>query len=157
LRGVAGAPLPLADRPLPPSYIPRRMVNPFTQVGLPLAIVVVMFALGTTLTRDDVQRVLGSPRPFLVGSLLHVALLPGLAFGLGLLLRLPPKIAAGLVLIASCPANSVSNLFTHFARGDTMLSVCLTAATSLLSVLTLPLFANLALRTFPSGHGRVEL
>jgi BASS family bile acid:Na+ symporter len=133
------------------------MLHPFTQIVLPAAIVVVMFALGTTLTLDDVRRVLGSPRAFLLGSLLHVVLLPGIAFALGTSLALPPKIAAGLVLIASCPANSVSNLFTHFARGDTMLSVCLTAATSLLSVATLPRLANLALRAFPSGPQHVEL
>jgi BASS family bile acid:Na+ symporter len=61
------------------------------------------------------------------------------------------------VLIAACPANSAANLFTHFAKGDTMLSVCLTAATSLLSVATIPAVVNLALATFPSGHERVGL
>ena len=61
------------------------------------------------------------------------------------------------MLIAACPANSAANLFTYFARGDTMLSVVLTAATSLLSVLSLPLFVNLALQAFTAGPERVVL
>jgi BASS family bile acid:Na+ symporter len=61
------------------------------------------------------------------------------------------------VLIASCPANASANLFTHLARGDTMLSICLTAAASLTSVLTVPFFVNAALRLFPSGHSAVHL
>lgn len=133
------------------------MTNPFTQLFLPAAVVFVMFALGTTLAFEDLRRVLRAPGPFALGSLLHVTLLPAIAFALGLSLEAPAKAAAGLVIIASCPANSAANLFTHFARGDTMLSVSLTAATSLLSVATLPVLANLALRTFPSGHASVAL
>ena len=133
------------------------MTSPFTQIFLPAAVVVVMLALGTTLTMDDLRRVLRSPSAFALGSILHITLLPAVAFALGLTLDVPPKVAAGLVLIACCPANSAANLFTHFAKGDTMLSVCLTAATSLLSVATIPLVVNLALHTFPSGHERVSL
>ena len=138
-------------------YIPFRVTSPFTQLFLPAAVVVVMFALGTTLTHHDLRRVLLAPRAFAWGALLHVTLLPALAFALGLLFQVPSKVAAGLVIIAACPANSAANLFTHFARGDTMLSVCLTAASSLLSVATIPFVVNLALRTFPSGHERVLL
>jgi BASS family bile acid:Na+ symporter len=131
--------------------------NPVTQVVLPAAVALVMFALGTTLTVADVRRVLGRPRAFLVGTLVHALLLPGLAFALAHALALPGPIAVGLVIIASCPANASANLFTHFARGDTMLSVCLTAAASLTSVLSVPFFVNLALRTFPAGHGTLRL
>jgi BASS family bile acid:Na+ symporter len=133
------------------------VTNPFTQVFLPLAIVLVMFALGTTLGGDDLRRVLRAPRAFLLGALLHVTLLPAAAFALGVWLDVEPRTAAGLVIIASCPANSVASLFTHFARGDTMLAVCLTAATSALSVATIPSFVSLALRTFAIGQGTVEL
>ena len=121
------------------------MVNPVTQILLPAAVVVVMFAVGATLTLDDLRRVLRRPRAFLLGLLAHAFLLPALAFGVAAGLALPPPIAVGLVLIASCPANASANILTHLARGDTMLSVCLTAAASLTSIATVPLFVNLAL------------
>jgi BASS family bile acid:Na+ symporter len=108
-----------------------------------------MFALGTTLTAGDLRRVLARPAAFVVGLLAHTLLLPLVAFGLGF--ALPLETAVGLVIIASCPANATANLFTHYARGDTMLSVCLTAAASLVSVATLPLFVNLALAFFPAA------
>ncbi len=131
--------------------------NPITQVLLPLAVVAVMFALGTTLTAEDLARVLRRPQAFFLGLLTHALLLPLLAFALALSLRLPGPLAVGLVLIASCPASAMANLFTHLARGDTMLAVCLSAAASLTSVITVPLFVNLALRLFPSGPSAARL
>src|SRR5215468_3949676 len=100
--------------------------NPVSQVLLPACVVVVMFAIGTTLTVEDLWRVVRQPRAFFLGLLAHAVLLPGLAFAVALALALPAPIAAGLVLIASCPANSVATVFTHLARGDTMHSVCIT-------------------------------
>jgi BASS family bile acid:Na+ symporter len=131
--------------------------NPFTQVFLPVAVVLVMFALGTTLTSADLRRVLRRPRAFTFGLLAHALLLPLIAFAVAFGLKLPGALAVGLVLIASCPANASANLFTYLARGDTMLSVCLTAAASLTSVLTVPFFVNAALRLFPAGHTAVRL
>ena len=133
------------------------ITNPFTQLFLPAAVVVVMFALGTTLTLEDLRRVLERPRGLVLGLAAHALLLPMLAFAVAAFLRLPGSLAVGLVLIASCPANATSNLFTHMARGDTMLSVCLTAGASLTSVIAVPLFVNAALRLFPAGHDAVSL
>ena len=135
----------------------RVVENPVTQVLLPVAIVAITFALGTTLTFDDMRRVLQRPRAFLLGILLHTLLLPAIAFAVAVALSLPPPIATGLVLIASCPANVSANILTHLARGDTMLSTCLTAAASLASVVTLPLFVNAALSFFAAGATAVRL
>lgn len=131
--------------------------NPVIQLLLPFMVVVVMFALGTSLTFDDLARVLRRPRGFFVGVLTHSLLLPLLAFGIALALGLPRTLAVGLVLIASCPAAAPAGLFTHVARGDTMLCVCLTATASLTSVVTVPLFVNLALWLFSAGHPAVYL
>jgi BASS family bile acid:Na+ symporter len=120
-------------------------------------VVVVMFALGATLTLADLRLVLARPRGFFLGLLLHAFLLPLLAFALAQGLGLPAPLAVGLVLIASCPANASASLFTHLARGDTMLALCLTAAASLTSVVTVPFFVNLAFRRFAAGHDPVQL
>jgi bile acid:Na+ symporter, BASS family len=131
--------------------------NPVTQVLLPLLVVVVMFTLGTSLTLQDLARVLRRPRGFFIGVVVHALLFPLLAFALALGLGLPRTLAVGLVLIASCPAAAPASLFTHAARGDTMLCVCLTAAASLTSVVTLPLFMNAALGLFSSGQPAAHL
>jgi bile acid:Na+ symporter, BASS family len=131
--------------------------NPVTQILLPAAVALVMFALGTTLGGDDLRRVLVRPRAFVLGLLAHALILPMVAFALGSLLSLPPETAVGLVIIAACPANAIASLFTHFARGDTMLAVSLSAAASLMSAATLPLFVNLALARFLVGPAEVRL
>lgn len=133
------------------------LTNPFTQLFLPAAVVVVMFAVGTTLTLADLRRVLERPRGLFLGLVAHALLLPLLAFAVATALRLPGALAVGLVLIASCPANATASLFTHLARGETMLAVCLTAVASLTSVATVPLFVNAALRLFPAGHAALSL
>lgn len=138
-------------------FVPIVLVNPVTQVLLPAAVVAIMFAVGATLSLDDLRRVLRRPRGFVLGLFAHTLLLPALAFGVAGALALPGPIAAGLVLIASCPANVGANILTHLARGDTMLSVCLTAAASLTSVATVPLFVNGALSLFAAGTTPVHL
>jgi len=131
------------------------LTSPFTQVFLPVAVVVVMFGLGTTLTLADLRRVLARPHGLIIGLAVHGLVLPGLAFGVIYVMHLSGPLAVGLVLIAACPANAAVNLLAHFARGDTMLSVCLTALASLTSVVTIPLFVNAALRFFSAGHEAV--
>jgi BASS family bile acid:Na+ symporter len=128
------------------------LINPYTQIFLPIAVVLVMFALGTTLTIADLRGVLRRPRGLLVGLFAHTLLLPLLAFLLAFALDFPPEMAIGLVLIAACPANPSVNLFSFLARGDTMLSVTMTALASLICVISLPFFLNLAFRFFPAGH-----
>jgi bile acid:Na+ symporter, BASS family len=131
--------------------------NPVTQVLLPGLVILVMFALGTSLGFRDLARVLGRPRAFIVGVLVHALMLPLLAFALALGLGLPRTLAVGLVIIASCPAAAPASLFTHAARGDTMLCICLTAAGALTSVVTLPSFVNGALGLFADGQPAARL
>jgi bile acid:Na+ symporter, BASS family len=126
--------------------------NPFTQIFLPFAVVLVMFALGTTLTVLDLKNVLRKPRGLLVGLCAHTFVLPMLAFGVAYFLKLSAPMALGLVLIAACPANASVNVFTYLARGDTMLSVSLTAAASLLCVISIPLYLSIAFRVFPATY-----
>ena len=61
---------------------------------------------------------------------------------LALLLHPPPSVTLGMLLVAACPGGPMSNFMTHLARGNTELSVALTAATTTAALLTTPL--NLA-------------
>lgn len=110
-----------------------------TDIVLPLALAVIMVALGLGLTREDFLRVFRQPRDFLVGALCQVLLLPAVAVALVSLWPMPPELALGVVIIAAAPGGVTSNILTAFARGDVALSISLTAVMSLLSVLTIPL------------------
>lgn len=125
--------------------------NPLIEMGLPVALIVIMAGMGLTLTATDFRYVFASPRAMVVGTVAQVALIPLLAFGLIALFGPEPAIAVGLVIIAACPGGATSNVFTFMARGNLALSIVLTVAASLITIVTIPFFANLALDWYTAG------
>jgi BASS family bile acid:Na+ symporter len=71
-----------------------------------------------------------------------------LAFGIALALRLPGDLAVGLMLVAACPGGPTSNIISHLSRGDTALSVSLTAVSSMVTVFSIPLIVGVSIRHF---------
>ena len=116
----------------------------FATVLLPLALAVIMATLGMSLTTEDFKRVFVNPKGVSIGLLNLVLLSPLLAFGVAHAFSLEPSLAVGLVLLGASPGGTLANLLTHFARGDTALSITMTAISSLAAVLTVPLFLRLA-------------
>jgi BASS family bile acid:Na+ symporter len=104
----------------------------------PFALALIMFGLGLGLTITDFSRVIKNPEDFFVGFFSQLILLPIVALGLVFLLNLPTTIAVGLMIIAAAPGGVTSNILTKFANGDVALSVTLTAATSLVCILSVP-------------------
>lgn len=116
-----------------------------TQWILPMALFVIMLGVGMTLRADDFRRVLRAPGAVLTGLLAQLLLLPCLGLLLVSLLQLPPLLAVGLMVLTFAPGGATSNMLTLLSRGDTALSVSLTAITSLITPFSLPLLTLLAL------------
>lgn len=129
-------------------HSPRSMSDVIKLVVLPLALMVIMFGMGLTLTLADFKRVILSPKAKLIGLANQLILLPLIALGLVHLFHLSPELAVGLMLVAACPGGPTSNLITHLSRGDTALSVTLTAVSSLVTVFTIPLIVGASLAHF---------
>ncbi len=123
------------------------------QIALPLALATIMFALGLSLTIGDFKRVLVVPRGVLIGMANLLAISPLLGFAIAELYGLDPLLAVGLVIMASAPGGTMAALLTHLARGETALSVTMTALSSTLAVVTMPLYLGLAIRHFDAGIG----
>lgn len=133
-------------------------MNPaVVQTLLPLALAFIMFYLGLTLVLADFRRVAQRPRALLVGLAGQMLLVPLAGFAVATLLGLDPVMAVGLMVLAACPGGVSSGLLTHLARGDTALSLSLTAVTSLASMLTLPLILNLSLAHFMGSSLQAQL
>ena len=113
-------------------------MNIVTDVILPLALAIIMFALGLGLTGEDFLRVARQPRDFFVGAFSQIILLPIIAFILVKIWPIAPELAIGVMIIAAAPGGVTSNLLTYFAKGDVALSISLTAIISLLCVVTIP-------------------
>lgn len=120
-------------------------------VVLPAALAVIMFTLGLGLTIEDFRRVFVFPRGVSIGLINLVLISPLLAFLIADLLSLDPAMALGLVLLGASPGGTLANMFTHLAKGETALSVTMTAISSVCSVITIPLFLTLANEYFDAG------
>lgn len=98
----------------------------------------IMFGMGLTLKTEDFREVARHPLRVLIGVLAQFLIMPGLAWLLCQVLRLPPEVAVGVILVGCCPGGTASNVMTWFARGDLALSVAITAVTTLLAPLVTP-------------------
>jgi BASS family bile acid:Na+ symporter len=117
-------------------------------VLLPLALIILMFGMGMTLQLADFKRVVASPKATILGLFCQLVSLPLLAFGLAYVFKLPPDLATGLMLLAVCPGGATSNIITHLSKGDTALSVTLTAMSSVITVFTIPLLLGFSMQHF---------
>ena len=104
-----------------------------------IVLALIMLGLGLGLSIKDFTRILRSPRDFIVGFLSQLILLPIVALIIALSLDLPSAIAVGLMIIAAAPGGVTSNVLTKFANGDVALSISLTAVTSLICIITIPI------------------
>jgi BASS family bile acid:Na+ symporter len=100
---------------------------------------IVMFGVALDLRAEDFRRVLDRPRPVLIGLAGHYVVFPAFTFVLVLLIKPPPSVALGMMLVASCPAGNISNFLVHLARGNTALSVSISSASTVLAVVFTPL------------------
>ena len=117
-----------------------------------------MFAMGLTLGMDDFRRIARSPRATAVGTSLQLIVMPIVGITLSNILGLSPLLSTGLIVVSACPGGLFSNMYVHFARGNTALSITLTATATLVTLFTLPLWVQFALTSFsPEGASDVEM
>ena len=110
----------------------------------------IMFGMGISLTPADFKRVAAEPYPILVGLAAQFLIMPFSAAAISKVFDLSPSLAAGLILVGSCPGGTASNVMTFLAKGDVALSVAMTSCSTIAAVVATPyLMAWLAGRYVP--------
>ena len=117
---------------LPPIFL---WVTP----NISLLLGVIMFGMGMTLKFRDFQEIFKSPRDVLAGALAQFTIMPALAYCLAKIFSLPPELAAGVILVGTCPGGTSSNVMTYLAKGNVALSVSMTMLTTILAPIITPL------------------
>ena len=113
-----------------------------------IALGLVMFGLGLSLTVGDFTRLLHHPRAVVLALVLQVLVLPSACYALIVLLGVAPLYAVGLMLLAASPGGVSANLFSHLFGGNVAMNISLTAINTVLSIVSLPLITNWAINTF---------
>ncbi|GAB5564977.1 MAG: bile acid:sodium symporter family protein [Winogradskyella sp.] len=106
---------------------------------LNIALAVVMFGVALGITLSDFKNLFKHPKLVFLGVLSQFVLLPFITFILILLINPKPSIALGMIMVAACPGGNISNFMTHLAKGNTALSVTLTAFATFLAIIMTPL------------------
>lgn len=119
-----------------------------TAVFLPLALAFIMLGMGLSLTLKDFKNIFVYPKAMILGLTNQLILLPIFGYALIQLFGLTGAMAVGVMILAACPGGATSNLITHLSKGDTALSISLTAASSLVTIISIPLIVNFAISHF---------
>ena len=100
---------------------------------------VVMFGMGLTLRPNDLKIVFSRPRDVAVGVIAQFSIMPFLGYIITVIFSLPTELAIGVILVGTCPGGTSSNVITYLSKGDTALSVGMTATTTLMAPVMTPL------------------
>ncbi|KZN43612.1 bile acid:sodium symporter family protein [Pseudoalteromonas luteoviolacea] len=126
------------------------------EIGLPIALILIMMGVGLSLTTNDFARVLKQPKSFFVGAACQLFLLPLMAVAVIAVTGLNAELAIGLFILALCPGGTTSNLYTYLAKGDVGLSVSLTAIVGFITPFILPFMAAWAIGFYGQGNSTIE-
>lgn len=100
---------------------------------------VIMFGMGMTLRFEDFKEIFRRPKEIFIGVAAQFLIMPLLAYALSIIFNLPPELAAGVILVGTCPGGTASNVMTYLAKGDLALSVSMTMTTTLLAPIVTPI------------------
>jgi bile acid:Na+ symporter, BASS family len=101
---------------------------------------IIMFGMGTALSVKDFSRVMQMPKGVLAGIICQFSIMPFIGWTLTQIFSFEPEIAAGVILIGSCPSGLASNVMSYLAKANLALSVTLTAIVTLMAPLMTPFF-----------------
>lgn len=113
--------------------------GPLITIGLGI----IMLGMGVTLTVDDFARIARLPFRVLLGVVLQFTVMPLLGWTIAALFNLPTEFAVGLILVASCPGGTASNVISYLARADVPLSVTMTSISTMCAIAATPLLTSL--------------
>jgi bile acid:Na+ symporter, BASS family len=116
--------------------------NPQTLMVINIAIGLMMLGVSLDMKLEDFKRILVSPKAPVIGLIAQFILLPAFTFLLILILKPHPSMALGMMLVAACPGGNLSNIMTYLAKGNTAVSVSMTAISSGAAIIMTPI--NLA-------------
>ena len=89
-----------------------------------------MLVMGLTLDLNHFKQILKHPYWVLIGFILQFTIMPLLGWGLSIIYNLPPFFSLGLILVASCPGGTASNVIVYLSNSNLALSVSMKTETN---------------------------
>jgi BASS family bile acid:Na+ symporter len=103
----------------------------------------VMFGMGIQMSLKDFSGIASTGKGVFIGLLCHFSIMPLMGLLLTKIFHFEPEIAAGIILIGSCSSGLASNVMVYLARANLVLSVVVTALSTLAAPFLTPLLMKL--------------
>jgi BASS family bile acid:Na+ symporter len=109
-------------------------------LALNLILAFIMFGVALGIRLESFKALIHSPKPLFIGLFLQFIILPAITFTLVVVFNrlITPTVAMGMILVAACPGGNISNFMTSLSKGNTELSVALTAVSTILAIVMTP-------------------
>ena len=120
------------------AYFQPHLFVDFKSYIIPL-LTIIMLSMGLTLKTRDFKQVMNNRRALIVGVLLQFMVMPLTAFLIAKLFNFDNELTIGMLLVGSVAGGTASNVMCYLAKGDTALSISMTAVSTLLGVILTPL------------------
>lgn len=112
--------------------------NPTGIAVINAAIGLMMLGVALELKISDFKRIILQPKAPLIGLFAQFILLPAFTFVLVWILKPRPSIALGMMLVAACPGGNLSNIMTYLAKGNSAVSISMTAISTVAAIFMTP-------------------
>ena len=120
-----------------PQYFIEINGFPLKKLIIPL-LQVIMFGMGTTMSKEDFMGVVKTPKAVLIGIICQFSIMPLLGFTITHVFDFPPEIAAGVILVGCSPSGLASNVISYIAKANVALSITITSIATLLAPILTP-------------------
>lgn len=107
------------------------------------ALALVMLSMGLTLKVEDFKSLFQAPKVVVIAAVSQYTIMPLSGWLIATLMGLPAEFAVGLILVASCPGGTASNLIAYIGRANVALSVIATAVSTILGIVMTPMLTKL--------------
>lgn len=107
------------------------------------ALALVMLCMGLSLKVSDFQDLFKQPKCVLLAAISQYTVMPLAGWLIAMTLHLPPALAVGFIIVATCPGGMASNLIAYIGRANLSLSVVSTAISTILGIFMTPLLTKL--------------
>ena len=115
----------------------------FVKLAGPAGMFFIMFSLALSLKTTAFKAIVSNPLSFYLGLVLQLIGMPLIGFVIALSVPFPVEVKVGIVLITCLPSAVTSNYLSKKMGGDVALSISLTAVSSLIAFLTIPIIIKI--------------
>ncbi|XP_071142501.1 ileal sodium/bile acid cotransporter-like isoform X2 [Mytilus edulis] len=117
----------------------KRFIKKTSDILMIVILAVILMSLGCTIEPTKLLQQIKKPVPLIIGMVLQFIVYPLMAFGFAHAFQLNKYDALGVLILATCPGGSISNLVTFYSSGDVCLSVCMTTVATTVAIGMMPL------------------